>query len=184
MLSFGIFQTPNEAERGVDHLLAAGFTQGDVSVLLPDRPADSSANGTASHDFAYQKSTLAPEGAATGATAGGLVGGTFGLLAGLGALAIPGIGPLLAIGPLVGALAGFGVGGAVGGMVGTLVGLGMPEYTARHLEGRVRDGGTLVVVHCDTEAEIDTAKASLKATGALDVSSADQDTTLIEQVDA
>ena len=173
---FGIFQTPNEAERGVDHLLAAGFNQGDVSVLLPDRED--------SRDFAYQKSTLAPEGAATGATAGGLVGGAFGLLAGLGALAIPGIGPLLAAGPILGALAGLGVGGAVGGMVGTLVGYGMPEYTAKRLEGKVRDGGTLVVVHCETEAEIETAKVSLKSTGALDVSSADEDTTVVEQASA
>jgi hypothetical protein len=114
---FGMYESVNEAERAVDHLLAAGFSNLDISVLLPDADSTSA--------FAHEKHTKAPEGTATGATAGGVIGGTFGLLAGIGALAIPGIGPLIAAGPILAALAGFGVGGAVGGVVGALVGLGI-----------------------------------------------------------
>jgi hypothetical protein len=163
---FGIYPTPNEAERAVDHLLANGFTNSDISVLLPD---DESTRA-----FAHEKNTKAPEGAATGVTTGGVVGGTLGLLAGIGALAIPGVGPLIAAGPIMGALAGLGVGGAVGGIVGALVGMGIPEYEAKRYEGRVKDGGTLLSVHCDTSEQISAAKDSLKATGAQDISSADE----------
>src|SRR5207342_3455272 len=105
-------------------------------------------------DFAHEKNTKAPEGTTTGATAGGVVGGTLGLLAGIGALAIPGVGPFIAAGPIMAALAGVGVGGAVGGLIGALVGMGIPEYEAKRYEGRVKDGGVLLSVHCDTSEEI------------------------------
>ena len=166
MAVFGIYATPGTAEAAVDHLLAKGFTNGDISVLLPD---DDSTKA-----FAHEKHTKAPEGTTTGVTTGGLVGGTLGLLAGIGALAIPGVGPLIAAGPIMATLAGVGVGGAVGGIVGALVGMGIPEFEAKRYEGAVKDGGTLLSVHCDTSEEIDTAKASLKETGARDISSASE----------
>jgi hypothetical protein len=166
---FGIYTTTFEAERAVDHLVKAGFTHADISVLLPDDDETRS--------FAHEKHTKAPEGTATGATAGGLVGGTIGLLAGIGALAIPGIGPLLAAGPLIAALAGLGAGGALGGIVGALVGLGIPEYEAKRYEGRVRDGGILLSVHCDTEPEMAAAKDALHATAAQDISATQETST-------
>ena len=107
----------------------------------------------------------------TGVGVGGTVGGTLGLLAGIGALAIPGVGPLIAAGPIMGALAGLGVGGAVGGMVGALVGMGIPEYEAKRYEGRVKDGGILLSVHCNSSQEISRAKEILKSTGGDDVAS-------------
>src|SRR5580698_5937347 len=161
---FGIYATVATAEAAVDHLIARGFTNSAISVLLPD---DESTRA-----FAHEKSTKAPEGAATGVTTGGVVGGTLGLLAGIGALAIPGVGPPIAAGPIMAALAGVGVGGAVGGVVGALVGLGIPEYEAKRYEGAVKNGGTLLSVHCDTSEQIDSAKASLKETGAQDIASA------------
>lgn len=160
---FGIYKTASQAESSVDRLLAAGFGNNDVSVLLPDSKS--------TREFAHEKNTKAPEGAATGVAAGGAVGGTLGLLAGIGALAIPGVGPLIAAGPIMGALAGLGVGGAVGGFVGALVGMGIPEYEAKRYEGRVKDGGVLLSVHCDTNEEVDRAKDILKQTGAEDISS-------------
>lgn len=161
---FGIYKTPGTAEAAVDHLLSRGFSNESISVLLPD---DESTRA-----FAHEKSTKAPEGTATGVATGGAVGGTLGLLAGIGALAIPGVGPLIAAGPIMGALAGLGVGGAVGGIVGALVGLGIPEYEAKRYEGAVKGGGTLLSVHCATSEQADVAKASLKETGATDISSA------------
>lgn len=163
---FGIYATPNAAERAVDHLLGNGFTNSDISVLLPD---DESTRA-----FAHEKNTKAPEGATTGVTTGGAIGGTLGLLAGIGALAIPGVGPLIAAGPIMGALAGLGVGGAVGGIVGALVGMGIPEYEAKRYEGSVKDGGTLLSVHCETSEQIAAAKTALTSTGARDISSADE----------
>jgi hypothetical protein len=160
---FGIYATAATAEAAVDHLIARGFTNSAISVLLPD---DESTRA-----FAHEKSTKAPEGAATGATSGGVFGGTLGLLAGIGALAIPGVGPLIAAGPIMAALAGLGVGAAVGGIVGALVGMGIPEYEAKRYEGAVKGGGTLLSVHCDTSEQVDVAKTSLKETGAKDISS-------------
>jgi hypothetical protein len=161
---FGIYATPATAEAAVDHLLANGFTNSAISVLLPD---DKSTRA-----FAHEKSTKAPEGTATGAATGGVIGGTLGLLAGIGALAIPGVGPLIAAGPIMATLAGAGAGGAVGGIVGALVGMGIPEYEAKRYEGAVKDGGTLLSVHCDTSEQVDAAKTALKSTGARDISSA------------
>jgi hypothetical protein len=160
---FGIYPTAATAEAAVDRLLAAGFSNGAISVLLPDDET--------SRAFAHEKNTKAPEGTATGVTAGGVIGGTLGLLAGIGALAIPGVGPLIAAGPIMGALAGLGVGGAVGGIVGALIGMGIPEYEAKRYEGRVKDGGTLLSVHCDTGDQVNIAKSILKESGAEDISS-------------
>jgi hypothetical protein len=161
---FGIYQNATQAEQTVDRLLAGGFRNDDISVLLPDNES--------TKDFAHEKNTKAPEGTVTGVTAGGAIGGTLGLLAGIGMLAIPGVGPFIAAGPIMAALAGLGVGGAVGGLIGALVGLGIPEYEAKRFEGRIKAGGVLLSVHCDTSEQIASAKDVLKHTGAQDISSA------------
>jgi tetrahydromethanopterin S-methyltransferase subunit C len=160
---FGIYKTRTAAEAAVDELISAGFPSADVSVLLPDVQS--------TREVAHEKSTKAPEGTTTGVAAGGAVGGTLGLLAGIGALAIPGLGPFIAAGPIMGALAGAGAGGAVGGIVGALVGMGIPEYEAKRYEGHVKNGGILLSVHCDTSEEVSRAKDILKNTGAADISS-------------
>ena len=164
---FGIYPSVEQAERAVDALVLAGFSNSDVSVLLPDNES--------TKDFAHEKHTKAPEGTTTGVAAGGTIGGTLGLLAGIGALAIPGVGPFIAAGPIMGALAGVGVGGAVGGLVGALIGMGLPEYEAKRYEGRIKAGGVLLSVHCDTSDEITRAKDVLKQTRAEDVSSAGEE---------
>ena len=163
---FGIYQNEKQAERTVDDLLAASFSNDAISVLLPDNKG--------SKDFAHEKNTKAPEGTTTGVTAGGVIGGTLGLLAGIGALAIPGVGPFIAAGPIMGALAGLGVGGAVGGLIGALIGMGIPEYEAKRYEGHIKAGGVLLSVHCDTSDEITRAKDLLKHTGAQDISSSSE----------
>lgn len=160
---FGLYKTESQAEQSVDRLIAAGFTHDDISVLLPDIKS--------SKEFAHEKNTKAPEGTTTGAATGGVIGGTLGLLAGIGALAIPGIGPFIAAGPIMGALAGLGVGGAVGGLIGALVGMGIPEYEAKRYEGRIKEGGVLLSAHCNTSEQVTLAKAILKETGAEDISS-------------
>jgi hypothetical protein len=160
---FGIYANPVAAEQGVDTLIAAGFPSADISALLPDN------RGT--KEFAHQKETKAPEGTTAGATAGGILGGTLGVLAGMGALVIPGIGPLIAAGPIMAGLAGLGVGGAVGGLVGALVGMGIPEYEAKLYEGRVKNGGVLVSVHCDTTECVARAKELMSGSGAEDIAS-------------
>ena len=161
--AFAIFPSKSEAELAVNQLTAAGFSSQDVSVLMADK------SGT--RDFATEKNTKAPEGTTTGAGVGGTVGGTIGLLAGIGAIAIPGVGPLIAAGPIMATLAGIGVGGTVGGIIGALVGMGIPEYEAKRYEGRVKDGGILVSVHCDSSDEVSRAKDILKAAGGDDVAS-------------
>jgi hypothetical protein len=161
--AFGIYQARAEVEYAVDALRAEGFRNTDVSVLFSDN------QGT--KDFAVEKNTKAPEGTAAGATTGVVIGGVLGWLAGIGALAIPGVGPLIAAGPIVAALAGVGVGGAVGGIAGALIGMGIPEYEAKRYEGRVRDGGILLSVHCDDRNWTAKAKQILERTGAQDVSS-------------
>ena len=152
----------------MDELVTARFDNADVSVLMADQQG--------SKDFAHEKQTKAPEGVTTGVTTGGTIGGTLGLLAGIGALAIPGVGPFIAAGPIMGALAGVGVGGVVGGLVGALVGMGIPEYEAKRYEGRLKEGGVLLSVHCDTSEEITRAKDILKLTGANDIASAGEET--------
>jgi hypothetical protein len=161
---FGIYKTAMAAERAVDRIMSSGFSNNDISVLLPDNQS--------TKEFAHEKNTKAPEGTTTGATTGGVIGGTLGLLAGIGSLAIPGVGPFIAAGPIMGALAGLGVGGAVGGLIGALVGMGIPEYEAKRYEGRVKDGGVLLSVHCSTSDDISRAKELLKQTGAEDIASA------------
>lgn len=161
---FGIYRDVEEAENAVDTLILERFANNDISVLLSDNQS--------SKEFAHEKNTKAPEGTATGAATGGTIGGTLGLLAGIGALAIPGVGPLIAAGPIMATLAGVGVGGALGGLVGALVGMGIPEYEAKRYEGRVKDGGVLLSVHCATSDDVTRAKDVLKRTGAHDISSA------------
>jgi hypothetical protein len=165
---FGIYDSVGAAERAVDSLLRAGFSNNDISVLLPDDQS--------TREFAHKKDTKAPEGATTGVVAGGVIGGTIGVLAGIGAIAIPGLGPFIAAGPIMAGLAGLGAGGTVGGIVGALVGMGIPEYEAKRYEGHLKKGGVLLSVHCDTSEEIDRAKKLLETTGAHDVSSAGEST--------
>ena len=162
--AFGIYSTRAQVEHGINTLLLAGFRSEDISVLFPDN------QGT--KDFADEKNTKAPEGATTGAGTGGVIGGTLGLLVGIGTLAIPGLGPFIAAGPIMSALAGMGVGGAVGGLIGALVGMGIPEYEAKRYEGRIKNGSILVSVHCDNSEWVGRAKDILKQTGAEDVASA------------
>jgi hypothetical protein len=168
---FGIYQTVAHAEAAVDALIGGGFSNADISVLLPDNDS--------SKAFAHEKHTKAPEGTTTGAAAGGTIGGTLGLLAGIGALAIPGLGPFIAAGPIMGALAGLGVGGAVGGFVGALVGMGIPEYEAKRYEGRVKGGGVLLSVHCRTSEAVSHAKQLLKQSGAEDIAAAGEETAAV-----
>ena len=160
---FGIYPTYANVESGVNGLKAAGFSNRDISVLFPQ--------SSGSKDFAHEKGTKAPEGATAGAGTGAVVGGAMGWLLGIGALAIPGLGPFIAAGPIMAALAGAGVGGAVGGITGALVGMGIPEYEAKRYEGRVKDGGILLSVHSDTSEQTKRAKQILEATGAQDISS-------------
>ncbi|MGH9684532.1 MAG: DUF3341 domain-containing protein [Candidatus Acidiferrales bacterium] len=193
---FGIYSTRDGVERATDALLQSGFTANDISVLLPESLGNPSLAGsgtattvsdvrggstvvrdtTAIHDTGAKdmgtvKNTKAPEGATTGAGTGAVIGGTLGLLAGIGALAIPGVGPLIAAGPIMAALAGIGVGGAVGGFTGALIGMGIPEFEAKKYEGRLKKGGILFSVHCDTSDQIKRAKEIMQRTGGEDVSS-------------
>jgi len=163
---FGIYPSRLAAEEAVDHLRAAGFRSTDVSVLLPEN------QGT--KDFGHEKNTKAPEGATTGGLAGGIAGGVLGWLTGIGALVIPGLGAFIAAGPIVAALAGAGAVGTLGGIIGALVGTGMPEYEARRFEGRIRDGGVLLSVHCDSHDWVRRARDVLKQTGAQDIGAASE----------
>lgn len=166
---FGIFKTRPAVERAVEDLKTDGFSNQDISVLMSD--------GSSSRDFAHTKGTKAPEGAAAGAGTGAVVGGTLGLLVGLGTLAIPGVGPLIAAGPLMSVLAGIGMGGAVGGIAGTLVGIGIPEYEAKRYEGHVKNGGILLSVHADSSEAVKRAELCLKSCGAEDISSTSESKT-------
>jgi hypothetical protein len=161
---FGIYASRIAVENAADSLVRSGFLTSDISVLLPE-----SLGGP--KDMGTEKATKAPEGTAAGVAAGGVIGGTLGLLAGVGLLAIPGLGPFIAAGPIMAGLAGLGVGGAVGGVTGALIGMGIPEFEAKRYEGRLQKGGILLSVHCDTSDEIKRAKEVLKVTGAEDVSS-------------
>jgi len=159
----GIYSNYSTVERAVDTLKDAGFRSTDISVLFP-------AN-VGSKDFAHVKGTKAPEGATTGGGTGAVVGGALGWLAGIGALAIPGLGPFIAAGPIMAALAGAGAGGVVGGITGALIGMGIPEYEAKRYEGRVKKGGILLSVHSDNSDWASRAKRILEQTGAEDISS-------------
>ena len=163
---FGIYPSYVSVENGVDALKAAGFSNRDISVLFPE--------SSGSKDFAHEKNTKAPEGATTGAGTGSVLGGAMGWLLGIGALAIPGLGPFIAAGPIMAALAGAGVGGTVGGIAGALIGMGIPEYEAKRYEGRVKDGGILLSVHSDSSEWTKRAKEVLERTGAQDISSSSE----------
>src|SRR5260370_3247151 len=163
---FGIYADRAAVEEALEHLRRAGFRETDISVLVPEN------QGT--KDLAHEKNTKAPEGVTSGVLAGGLTGGVLGLLTGLGALAIPGLGPLIAAGPIVAALAGAGAVGTLGGVVGALVGMGIPEYEAKRYEGRIREGGILLSVHCDSGDWVKRAKDILTETGGQDIAGADE----------
>ncbi len=158
----GIYPNYASVENGVDVLKEAGFRNADISVLFPEK--------VLSKDFAHKKGTKAPQGAAAGAGTGAVLGGTLGWLVGIGALAIPGLGPFVAAGPLMAALAGVGVGGAVGRIAGALIGMGIPEHEAKHYEVRVKEGGILLSVHSDNADWTKRAKDVLARTGAQDIS--------------
>jgi hypothetical protein len=160
---FGIYRNEASLRNGVEALELEGFRAEDISVLFPSN------QGT--KDFAHEKGTKMPEGATTGGVAGGVVGGVLGWLVGAGAIAIPGVGPFIAAGPIMAALAGAGVGGATGGLIGALAGLGMPEYEAKRYEGLIKEGGILLSVHADNSDWTKKAKNILERTGAKDVSS-------------
>lgn len=163
---FCTVKSERQAAQIVDDLKTAGFTRGDISVLMNSRA------GT--KDFAVDNETKAPEGAAVGTGTGAALGGGLGWLAGIGALAIPGVGPLIAAGPIMAALGGAAVGGAVGGISGGLIGLGIPEYEAKHYEGQITGGRALISVHSEDSAETDRAKAIFEAAGAEDISTSSE----------
>ena len=159
--AFGIYASREMAENAVDRMLAAGFRNEDISVLLQDN--------VGTKDLAHEKHTKAPEGTTAGVLAGGIIGGTIGLLAHVGVLALPGLGPLIAAGPIIAALSGIGSGGVLGGIIGALVGFGIPEYEAKRYEGRIKEGGILLSVHCDNAEWVAKAKHVLKETCAEDI---------------
>jgi hypothetical protein len=159
---FGLCDTEGQAESIVDNLKTAGFSNNDISVLFPDK------SGT--RDFAHEQNTKAPEGAATGAGTGGVFGGVLGWLAGIGSLAIPGVGPFIAAGPIMAALAGAGIGAAVGGLSGALIGMGIPEYEAKSYEGKIKGGNILISAHSENSDETERAKDIFERGGAHDIS--------------
>ena len=164
---FGIYRSEAEVDRAVDRFKAESFRNSDISVLMPTK------EGT--QKFAHKKETKAPEGATTGAATGAVLGGGLGWLVGLGSLAIPGIGPFVAAGPIMAALAGAGVGGAVGGIAGALIGLGIPEYEEKRYADFVKDGGILLSVHVDDREWASRAKEILKSTGAKDIATSTEE---------
>jgi len=161
--AFGIYPNRVALEEGLVALRDANFRHEDISILHP--------NNEGTKDFGHEKASKAPEGASAGAGTGAVIGGVLGWLAGVGAIAIPGVGPFIAAGPILAALAGVGAGGVVGGITGSLIGLGIPEYEAKRYEGRIKKGGILISVHCDDSDWTHKAKSILEETGAADVSS-------------
>ncbi len=159
---YAIATSEAQASQIVDSLTDSGFSANDISALFPDKET--------THEFSHEKNTKAPEGAATGAATGGVLGGTLGLLAGVGALAIPGVGPLIAAGPLLAALSGAAAGAAVGGIAGALIGLGIPEIEAKRYENRISEGNILISVHAMTGDDVSRAKDILEKAGAEDIS--------------
>jgi hypothetical protein len=162
IVAYGIYPDRESFERAVEALRAAEFRNSDISVILPERDRTTK-------DLAHEINTKTPEGIATGAAAGAALGGVLGWLVGIGAIAVPGIGPLVAAGPVVAALAGAGAAGASGGLVGGLIGAGIPEIEAKRFAGRIRDGAYLISVHCDDRNWARRAEEILEATGGRDV---------------
>jgi hypothetical protein len=161
MAVFGLFRDEDTVVRTIEALRAAGFANADISALLPDTKA--------TRDFAHEKHTKAPEGAAAGATAGVIAGGTFGWLLGIGAIVIPGLGPFIAAGPIMAALAGAGVGAAAGTLTGALIGMGIPEYEAKRYESFINDGGMLLSVHARDRDQAKRARSILDGFGGHDI---------------
>ena len=157
---FCIAKTEAQVIAIVDQLKAAGFSHDDISVLFPDK--------TGTKDFAHEQHTKAPEGAVTGT--GGVLGGALGWLVGIGALAIPGVGPFIAAGPILAALSGAAAGAALGGVTGALIGMGIPEYEAKRYEGKIKEGNLLISVHTEDSTERARAKAIFEQAGAEDIS--------------
>ena len=164
--AFGIYPDQESVAEAVEALKNAGFRNTDISVLFPENVGNK--------DFAHEKHTKAPEGAVAGASTGAIIGGALGWLAGIGALAIPGIGPFIAAGPIVAALSGIGAVGAVGGLAGGLIGVGIPEYEAKRYEGRIRSGGILLSVHCDASDWVKRAREVLEHTGGFDIATSSE----------
>lgn len=161
---FCILKNEAQVATVVDRLKAAGFSNNDISVLFPDKGS--------SRDFAHEKHTKAPEGATAGAGTGAVLGGALGWLAGIGALSIPGVGPLIAAGPIMAALSGGAIGGALGGLTGALVGMGIPEFEAKRYEGKIREGNVLISVHSEKAEETKLAREIFEKAGAEDISTA------------
>jgi hypothetical protein len=161
-VAYGLYPDRASFESALEALRAAEFRNSDISAILPERDRTTK-------DLAHEINTKAPEGIAAGASTGAAVGGVLGWLVGIGALAIPGIGPLVAAGPVVAALAGAGAAGATGGLVGGLIGAGIPEIEAKRYAGRIREGGYLISVHCDDRNWAKRAEEILEATGGKDV---------------
>jgi Heat induced stress protein YflT domain len=164
---FCLAQDDAQAIRIVDELKAAGFSNNDISVLLPDK--------SSTREFAHEKGTKAPEGAVTGAGTGGVLGGVLGWLVGVGALAIPGLGPFIAAGPIMAALSGAAVGATAGGLIGALVGLGIPEYLAKRYESQLREGRILISVHSEDRDETKRTKEIFERAGAQDIASSGEE---------
>lgn len=164
---FCLARSEEQAANIVENLRAAGFSNNDISVLLPDR--------SSTREFAHEKGTKAPEGAVTGAGTGGLLGGALGWLVGIGALAIPGLGPFIAAGPIMAALSGAAVGATAGGLVGALVGMGIPEYEAKRYEARLREGKVLISVHSNDSDDTKRIKEIFERAGAEDIATAGEE---------
>jgi len=160
--AFGIYPDQTTVNEAVQALKDAGFRKTDISVLFPEN--------LGSKDFAHERHTKAPEGAVAGGSSGAVIGAALGWLAGAGSLAIPGLDSLMVAGPVVGMLSGMGIGTTLGGLTGAIAGLSVPEYEAKRYEGRVRNGGILLSVHCDNAEWAKTARAVLKKTGGADIS--------------
>src|SRR3954451_23953724 len=159
---FCIAKSYSQAEQIVERLQTSGFATGEISVLLPDTEGK--------HDIGHVKASKAPEGATTGAATGGVAGGVLGLLAGIGALAIPGVGPFIAAGPIMAALSGAAIGATTGGLAGGLIGMGIPEIEAKRYEGKLKTGNYLIAVHAADDRREDQAKEIFKNAGAEDIS--------------
>ncbi|HEY1172186.1 MAG TPA: DUF3341 domain-containing protein [Verrucomicrobiae bacterium] len=170
--AFCIAASRKQAENIVERLQDAGFSNNDISALFPDKET--------TRDFAHEKRSKSPEGAAAGVSTGGILGGALGWLAGIGALSIPGVGPFIAAGPIMTALSGAAMGAAVGGITGALIGMGIPEFEARRYEGKIRDGNILISVHTENNEEINRAKAIFEQAGADDISSTDEEKVKVE----
>lgn len=187
---FGLATNEEQARRIVDRLLSSGFSNEDISVLYPDRNRDQLRTSQRGDEYeesptprnvkkgtlTTEKHSKAPEGGVTGATTGGILGGSLGLLAGIGALAIPGLGPFIAAGPIMAALSGSAVGGSLGLLIGVLIGSGIPEYEAKKYEAGLKAGNILISVHTDNDEELKRANEIMKKEGAKDISSTSEKT--------